>query len=484
MSEIHFADDDPSNEAEPFDAASLASDVPADESLAVEADLRAELEASQATLEDLACELRGVDRQLEELEDERQQIELVQSACASLEKLRGLGGDDLFWGDLQPSGAERIDAARSRIDGRERHYAEIEWTRKPLLERIAQEEARAFDIEDALDELLREREERAQEWIVEREMSPDADRAPHMPWSGGAEDDVRLRKSLATSLALALLLAAIIPMIDLPVPERWEVIEVPDRFARLIEPAPEPEPVTKPRAVAEEVVPEQPAEAPQQVAEEKVPEPTPQAAVEKAPEPARGILAFREKFSGLADARPSPKLGARARVHDDGQAAVGRRGRSLIATRATGQSGGIDMSDVSRDAVGGGGQGLEGVAVARVESAIGGLAGSDRPLAGGGPAAGRTDEEIQIVFDRHKAALYRLYNRALRQNPTLQGQIVLRLTIEADGSVSLCEVHASDLDAPDLAARVVGRVKNFDFGAKEGIPAVTLLYPIDFLPAT
>jgi hypothetical protein len=42
---------------------------------------------------------------------------------------------------------------------------------------------------------------------------------------------------------------------------------------------------------------------------------------------------------------------------------------------------------------------------------------------------------------------------------------------------------SSDMKAPQLAAQVVGRVKTFDFGAKE-VPPVTILYPIDFLPAT
>ncbi len=37
--------------------------------------------------------------------------------------------------------------------------------------------------------------------------------------------------------------------------------------------------------------------------------------------------------------------------------------------------------------------------------------------------------------------------------------------------------------APQLAAQVVDRVHTFDFGAKE-VPAITILYPIDFLPAT
>ena len=115
-------------------------------------------------------------------------------------------------------------------------------------------------------------------------------------------------------------------------------------------------------------------------------------------------------------------------------------------------------------------------------SSIGGGDGPNRPLAAGA-AAGRTDEEIQIVFDRYKAALYRMYNRELRKDPTLRGQIVLRLTIEPDGSVSMCELHSSSMDAPELAASVVERVKTFDFGAKEDIVAVTIIYPIDFLPA-
>ena len=61
---------------------------------------------------------------------------------------------------------------------------------------------------------------------------------------------------------------------------------------------------------------------------------------------------------------------------------------------------------------------------------------------------------------------------------------MLRLTIEPDGSVSLCEVKSSDMKAPELAKSVAARVKGFDFGEKKGIPPVTIVYPIDFLPAT
>ena len=59
------------------------------------------------------------------------------------------------------------------------------------------------------------------------------------------------------------------------------------------------------------------------------------------------------------------------------------------------------------------------------------------------------------MFDRYKASFYRLYNRELRNNPALKGQMVLRLTIEPDGSVSMCALQSTDMDAPDLATQVV-----------------------------
>jgi len=80
--------------------------------------------------------------------------------------------------------------------------------------------------------------------------------------------------------------------------------------------------------------------------------------------------------------------------------------------------------------------------------------------------------------------LYRIYNRELRVNPTLQGKVVLRITIEPDGSVSLTQVESTDMNAKAMLDKVVARVKRFNFGAKEGVPTVTILYPIDFLPAS
>ena len=65
----------------------------------------------------------------------------------------------------------------------------------------------------------------------------------------------------------------------------------------------------------------------------------------------------------------------------------------------------------------------------------------------------------------------------------IRDRITLKLTIEPDGSVSFCVMQSSDMNAPALAEQVVERVIGFDFGAKEDIVAVTIIYPIDFLPA-
>jgi len=201
-----------------------------------------------------------------------------------------------------------------------------------------------------------------------------------------------------------------------------------------------------------------------------------------------GILAFKEKFASLAEDQNAPRLGNDARygAADD----VGRSSsRSLLTTNTPGVSGGIDSASLNHSVGGGGGGkgggGIPGVTVARATSSIASIGGGgDRPKAHSGAGAARTDEEIQIVFDRYKASFYRLYNRELRNNPALQGKMVLRLTIEPDGSVSMCVLQSTDMDAPDLAAQVVSRVKTINFGAKDSVPAVTIVYPIDFLPAS
>lgn len=458
--------------------------------------LRRQIVDARQKLSGLESDLTGIDAELDDLGELRETYDLLEQACGTLEKLDALGAAKLFWGEgHDKSTDEHIREARLRARSYLGQIHDIQRRRESVIDKIKEGQAVLDILESDLYEFELAEEERQQEWAIEREITLPA-RLAVMPWEG-TEDDRRLRKSLLANLLVALLIGAIIPMIDLPLPDLELMPEVPDRFARLIEQAPPPPPQeiveeTPPEEAVEpepepEPEPETVAEEPPEVVPEVAEEPAPTVAEEPAPERevrSAGILAFSDSLANLADSRPSAQLGAQARINDAGEAAVGRTERAMVTSLAPGSSGGINLSSLSRNVggAGGAGQQIDGVAVSRVASSIGVSGSGDRPTSAGA-AAGRTDEEIQIVFDRYKSALYRLYNRELRNDPTLRGQVVLKLTIEPDGSVSFCQVQSSGLGAPALEQQIVERVKTFDFGAKEGITAVTILYPIDFLPA-
>ena len=102
--------------------------------------------------------------------------------------------------------------------------------------------------------------------------------------------------------------------------------------------------------------------------------------------------------------------------------------------------------------------------------------------ASGKPSAGeRAMSNIRKVFDAQKTALYSLYKRELRQDPTLAGKVLLELVIEPDGSVSACEVVSSELENPTLEQRIAMRVRMFDFGT-DSVERRKVRFPVDFLP--
>ena len=443
--------------------------------------LREQLGRERGKLTDLVARLRAVDGELDGLAAERQQHKLLHEACGALEALNELGGAALFWGERAESGgaAEQLRAVHGRMDAFEKRLEEIEDRREALLAEIDQQERSAWFVEEDILDAQEQAARRAEEWVVEREVEAFPFTALILPWTRGAEDDRRFRKSLAASLAVALLLCLLAPLIGLPLSEPAKPIE-PQRLTYLIP----PKPSTPPPLAQALPVPQARKELEKTELAAKAPKAGPEHAPEQAPG-AKGLLAFREQLAGVASDKPVPKLGSQARIDHAGDAASGPPERSLVTTRAPGSSGGINLGAMSRGIGGNSGQELEGVEVARAVSAIASLGtGGPGRAVGDGLPRGRTDEEIQIVFDRHKAALYRLYNRELRQDSSLKGQMILRLTIEPDGRVSMCVLSSTDMKAPQLAADVVERVKTFDFGAKEGIVAITILYPIDFLPAT
>lgn len=425
----------------------------------------------------LEMQRREVDTARERLLADGQHYAALNDICNALDRLHELGAADLFWGELGAANdpAEHLANIRQGIHGFQQELAGIEQGRA----RIEDELLREHDNLEALyDELARvqEQEERARfEFAIEREYVEPPYRPMVMPWTRNGEDEWRFRKSLLATLCLCVVVSLFVSIWTVTPPPQDRVVEIPERLARLVKKDP-PKPVEpREQRKPEQTDDTQPRKETPTVAETQV-------ARKKAE--SSGLLAFKNSFSDLMEIAGTPKLGGEARITDRGRKASGASAeRSLIVAQAQGGSGGINTASLSRG-MGNTGRLGGGVGFSRVESSIGTAAGdSERPLSNG-PGPSRTDEEIQIVFDRYKAALYRIYNRELRSDPTLRGKMVLRITIEPDGTVSLCKVESTDLGSKTLVDEVLARVSRFNFGPKDHVPKVTILYPIDFLPAT
>jgi len=100
---------------------------------------------------------------------------------------------------------------------------------------------------------------------------------------------------------------------------------------------------------------------------------------------------------------------------------------------------------------------------------------------GDGRSRGRSIEDIRRVFDANKGAIFAIYNRALRVDPSLQGQVVLELIIDPSGRVLDCKVVSTEIGDGDMVTKVVNRIRLFDFG-KEDVGTTTISYPVHFLP--
>jgi hypothetical protein len=351
-----------------------------------------------------------------------------------------------------------------------------------------------------------------------------------LPWAGGTPDDRRFRRIQQGVIGMALVVCAIVPWLPVHVPPPPPPAE-PVRTARLLLPPPAdkalPKPVPPPpapRAEAPKPAPTRVAEkarpAPATVAEARNPVPgkPPGEDLQSARQRAQGVglLAMKDQLQQVAGApvavqlqahiKPGPGIGSGNGPGVGAGTEAGVPTRSMITAAAARGSGGLAVASdgVSRDS---GGGGLAGRSTTLVEGSIGGGgggglgggAGGGRAASGDGtgrgPAAAggsvqrsgsgkasRSIEEIRLVFERHKGAIYALYNRALREDPSLQGKVVLELRIAPDGAVTGIRLVSSELNSEALEGKLLARVRQFDFGAKD-VEVMVVNWPVDFLPS-
>jgi len=292
-------------------------------------------------------------------------------------------------------------------------------------------------------------------------------RSYELPWENFPEDQQRFRRYLLIGLVSVAVLGLVLPFIHLPKSMISAEEAVPPRLARLMAQEkpkpPPPKPVEQPKPDAKP----KPTDIPKPVD------------VRKKVENSAAMRAIKDELAELRDQLDTSALQNRTLTAAVGQDA--RSERSLIASKVGTGSAGIVSANASRG-FGSGAGALSDHNTVGVNSGIAADAARNRATrTGTSGKAARSQEEIELVFDRNKGAIYALYSRALRERADLQGKLVLQLTISPAGEVTDCRVLSSELNDPELEGKMVGRVRLFRFEAKD-VEAITARKTIEFFP--
>lgn len=325
-------------------------------------------------------------------------------------------------------------------------------------------------------------------------------RSTELPWSDSKQEHL-FKKVLIALLMLTLVLGIAVPNITLPELKRENLEKLPPQLAKVIKrkkETPKPKPVPKVEKKIEkpvekkvepkkvEAVKAKPKPKPVVAAKPKPkPKPKPVAKKERTPE---RIKAAKEKaqklisnFSNdLADMQnmvDMSTLAVDSSVLSNAGAAATVVG-SVVDQAAVDRVGGIDETQLTRAT------GVEQLATAQrdttqvkavakeelVDAVV------DTKVAG----MSRTQMQIRRVFEQNKSRFDRIYRKALRSNPVLQGTVTLGIEVAASGEVNDCNVKSSDLDDAKVIKRITMTCKRlaFDAASKED----KFEYPLTFAP--
>jgi periplasmic protein TonB len=295
-----------------------------------------------------------------------------------------------------------------------------------------------------------------------------------LPWSSSILDDKRFQSILTILAGVMLTLSLIITIIEVPELTRAEKEELPPQLARVILEKKEIPPPPKVEPKKEEPKPE------------KKPEPVkpPKAAIDRAKEQvAQTELAqFKDDLAEMREMMPTVELERTATTQAVGQPQATQIDRAMITSGAKVASGGINTAQLSRDV---GGVALSGRENTKVKSTLAENA-KKAPVATAGNSDGeggaaRDPREISRVMDQHKGAIYQIYNKALRQNATLQGKMIVKIVIDPNGKIVEATIVSSELKDAELESAILRRVRLISF-PPSNVSRTTVNQTFDFLP--
>lgn len=338
-----------------------------------------------------------------------------------------------------------------------------------------------------------------------------------LPWNSLPADDQRFRRIFYTAVGAAVIICLIIPHIPVAKMSREQRDALADQsrivhialathFAPLEMPKPQQE---KPATPAKEhKTPTQTKVTPKNETPSKTPPPaskpvehlstpaenhaTSHIEVDQARAKAASLMKEQgfDQLAALRDMVPQAGGGSGDHPLTRGGDADNGTSRALITARAGAGSGGLASAGyggpISSGYGGGkaGGRGSRGLhalsSSVQEEHVVSKLADADRKTDDKGKLK-RSRDELQRTFDKNNGALQGLYQHALRDNPALQGLLVLRLSIAADGSVTDCQVASSQLNDAELEQKITLRVRMFHFEPING-DTWTGEYTLNFQP--
>ena len=287
-----------------------------------------------------------------------------------------------------------------------------------------------------------------------------------LPWSPSEDTERRFRVILRNLAITATVIAVILPFLP-----RHKVVtntdSLPERVVQLVmEPPPPPPPKKEEKPI-------------EKVPVSKVPTP-PQPVDPRIKASKSGLLANLDDLAALRDQIDLDKF-AKNQPNTTDPGDVSQVTRNIISSKAGGTSGGISSPTSSGLASGSGS--LKGIYTTQVKDPnLGAGAQAAATRAGGSGKASRSADEIALVFTRNKGAIDAMYARALRDNPALQGKVVIEITIAPSGDITAARIVSTELNDQEFESKLLARIRLFKFDAKD-VAALTATKPIDFFPA-
>jgi len=320
----------------------------------------------------------------------------------------------------------------------------------------------------------------------------------NLPWTNEGKENQRFSLILISLVIVLLVLSIWIPSVVLPEKDRKTLEKLPPQLAKLVKKKAPPKvekkkplpkvkekkkviekekKIEKPK-IKKEVKPKEKKILPKLKKPKVVKEKNLTKQVKKARAVAKnsGLLALQNDLSDLKSIVNVSAL--QKKIAPKRAQTIAARASSSNAADVLKKSGGIKTDTLSVPA--------ESIQLASMENVVLDATNDEISLAKAEAEAAtrinnRSSDSIRLVAESLKAAFSKLYNRELRNDPFLEGLVMLEVVIEPTGEVSFCRVVSSELNNEKLEKKIVSRMYLADFGA-EDVLKTTVNLPFPFRP--